>query len=251
MRRVIVESPYAGDRDRNHAYLLDCLRDCYARGEAPIASHAMGPLVLDDDNAAQREKGIAAGLAWHAVADAVVLYRDLGVSPGMAQAADRARQLGVSIESRFLPGWKSGIMNPVPTSPELVLDPHPREVTCSRCGIGCLEHRLPDVVCLTCVCQELRAARVERDKERESYDILKGEMGRVLAEQDALRTRAEAAERERAARIAETTCSAAKAGDGSCCSWSHAQRAIAAAIRGEGDCEWCQRTEASEVSNAG
>jgi len=105
MRRVIVESPFAGDRERNHAYLLDCLRDCYARGEAPIASHAIGPLVLDDDVPEERSIGIAAGLAWQAGADAVCVYGDLGISRGMQEAIDHARGYVPTIEYRSLPAW--------------------------------------------------------------------------------------------------------------------------------------------------
>lgn len=50
MRRVIVESPYAGDIERNMRYLRACLADCLRRGEAPFASHAIytQPGVLDD-----------------------------------------------------------------------------------------------------------------------------------------------------------------------------------------------------------
>lgn len=106
MRRVIIESPFAGDRERNHAYLLDCLRDCYARGEAPIASHAIGPLVLDDNDPEQRAQGISAGLAWHAVADAVVFYVDLGWgSRGMRSALKHAEALHRNVEIRSLPAW--------------------------------------------------------------------------------------------------------------------------------------------------
>ena len=40
-RRVIVESPYAGDIETNVAYARAALRDCLSRGEAPIASHLL------------------------------------------------------------------------------------------------------------------------------------------------------------------------------------------------------------------
>ena len=41
MRRVIVESPYAGDVERNIAYVRAAMRDCLMRGEAPLASHLL------------------------------------------------------------------------------------------------------------------------------------------------------------------------------------------------------------------
>lgn len=63
---VIVESPYAGDVERNTAYARAAVRDCLMRGEAPFASH--------------------------------LLYMAYGI--GAAQAAGRP------LEYRTLPGWK-------------------------------------------------------------------------------------------------------------------------------------------------
>ena len=37
MRLVLVESPYAGDVDRNKAYARAAMHDCIRRGEAPFA----------------------------------------------------------------------------------------------------------------------------------------------------------------------------------------------------------------------
>ncbi len=112
MRRVVVESPFAGDLERNAAYLDACLADCVRRDESPYASHGLltRPGVLDDADPEQRAAGIAAGLAWHAVADAVVVYTDLGVSRGMQQAVDNALNLRIPLEVRSLgaewPGWR-------------------------------------------------------------------------------------------------------------------------------------------------
>ena len=66
MKRVILESPYAGDVERNVAYARACLRDSLLRGEAPIASHLLytQPGVLDDQIPEERQMGIDAGLAW-------------------------------------------------------------------------------------------------------------------------------------------------------------------------------------------
>ena len=90
MRLVIIESPYAGNVERNVSYARACLADSLARGEAPIASHLLytQPGVLDDDIPAERALGIAAGLAWKTVADAQVFYVDLGWSRGMSAAAE-------------------------------------------------------------------------------------------------------------------------------------------------------------------
>ena len=108
MRRVILESPYAGSRsevERNVAYARQCVRDCLRRDEAPIASHLLftQPGVLLDDVPAERALGIEAGLAWIGVAEAMVVYRDHGISRGMADAIERAEAVGLPIELRLLP----------------------------------------------------------------------------------------------------------------------------------------------------
>lgn len=102
MRRVVIESPYGGDVARHEAYALDCLADCYARGEAPIASHLLGPRVLDDTDPAQRAQGMAAGWAWTPYADAVLCYVDHGVSDGMRQGIERAAAHRVPVDFRSL-----------------------------------------------------------------------------------------------------------------------------------------------------
>ena len=102
MRLVIIESPYAGDLDRNVAYACRAMRDCLARGEAPLASHLLYTQegVLDDDDPFEREAGIDAGLAWGAKADATVVYIDHGVSSGMASGITRANKEGRHVEYR-------------------------------------------------------------------------------------------------------------------------------------------------------
>lgn len=104
MRRVIVESPFAGDIEGNIAYARRALQDCLARGEAPLASHLLytQPGVLRDEAPAERQLGINAGLAWHVVADAIVFYLDRGCSPGMAVAQANAHRLGKIVESRYI-----------------------------------------------------------------------------------------------------------------------------------------------------
>lgn len=102
MRRVIVESPYAGSVDDNMAYARVCIRDCLQRGEAPIASHLLFTQVLCDEIPAERDLGIAAGLAWIAVADAMVVYIDRGVSNGMRTAMRQAQRASLPVELRCL-----------------------------------------------------------------------------------------------------------------------------------------------------
>lgn len=123
MKRVIIESPYAGktsapwplsiifewiDRRRNIAYLRDCLRDSLMRGEAPFASHAIytQPGVLRDHLENEREHGIQAGFAWGDVAALRVFYTDRGISRGMEYGKARAKAIGQPIEMRSLPQWQ-------------------------------------------------------------------------------------------------------------------------------------------------
>lgn len=104
MRLVILESPYAGDVERNVAYARRCVRDSLMRGEAPIASHLLytQPGILEDAAPDERELGITAGLAWRAVAQASVVYTDLGISRGMEYGIAAAREAGIPVEFRSI-----------------------------------------------------------------------------------------------------------------------------------------------------
>jgi hypothetical protein len=95
VRRVIVESPYAGNIELNLRYLRACMADCIRRGEAPFASHGLytQPGVLRDDVPEERMAGIHAGFGWRCVADATVVYTDLGTSTGMGYGIKAAEQL--------------------------------------------------------------------------------------------------------------------------------------------------------------
>lgn len=107
MRLVIVESPYAGDVERNTRYARACMADCLRRGEAPFASHLLYPQpgVLDDLKPEERALGIAAGLEWGKKADATVVYCDLGITSGMWQGVNRAELEGRPVVMRTIQGW--------------------------------------------------------------------------------------------------------------------------------------------------
>jgi len=104
MRKVILESPFAGDIEANIAYAKRCIADCLHRGEAPIASHLLftQPGILDDNIPGERKLGIDAGHAWICVADAMVVYMDRGTSKGMQQGIEVAKQHNILIEYRYL-----------------------------------------------------------------------------------------------------------------------------------------------------
>jgi hypothetical protein len=104
-RRVIIESPFAGDVGRNIAYARAAMRDCLLRGEAPIASHLLYTQegVLDDNLPEERLLGIEAGLAWGTAAEATVVYGDFGLSRGMEYGIENAKRAGRVVEIRALP----------------------------------------------------------------------------------------------------------------------------------------------------
>ncbi len=108
MRLVIIESPYAGDIETNVRYARACVRDSLLRGEAPIASHLLytQPGILRDEIEAERQHGIDAGLAWRRVADASIVYADLGISKGMEYGILAARQAGRPVEYRTIDDWQ-------------------------------------------------------------------------------------------------------------------------------------------------
>jgi len=104
VRRVILESPYAGDLNRNIEYGRKCIRDSLSRGEAPIASHPLYTQegILNDGIPHERQWGIDAGLAWRVVAEASVVYVDYGISNGMQYGIDAAVKAGVPVEYRHI-----------------------------------------------------------------------------------------------------------------------------------------------------
>jgi hypothetical protein len=93
MKRVVIESPLAGDFQKNFRYALWCAYDCRLRGESPYASHLFFPLFLNDLEPEQREFGITAGYAWSQHADVFAFYIDLSWSVGMERAKGRWTKL--------------------------------------------------------------------------------------------------------------------------------------------------------------
>lgn len=102
MKKVIIESPYAGDPRKHRRYARQAMKHSLKLGEAPLASHLLYPQVLKDTVPEQRQQGIEAGLAWLEVADAIAFYADYGFSPGMLEALQRHCAAGKAIEVRYL-----------------------------------------------------------------------------------------------------------------------------------------------------
>jgi len=101
-KRVILESPYAGDVDTHVTYARRAMAHSLSCGESPIASHLLytQPGILDDFVPEERARGIAAGLEWAEVADAAVFYVDYGWSRGMEAAVRFYESRGVSYAVR-------------------------------------------------------------------------------------------------------------------------------------------------------
>lgn len=106
MKRVVIESPFAGDVELNVQYTKECVMDCLKRGEAPYASHLFFTQegILDDDVPEERALGIEAGLIWAQAAECSVVYTDLGTSSGMEGGIARAKKDGRPVEYRQLGG---------------------------------------------------------------------------------------------------------------------------------------------------
>lgn len=104
MKRIIIESPYAGDIERNVRYARACIRDSLSKGEAPIASHLLYTQegILNDEILEERQLGIDAGLAWKNVAEKHVFYIDYGYSNGMKYAKQYATDNNIEVEERKL-----------------------------------------------------------------------------------------------------------------------------------------------------
>jgi len=106
MKRVIIESPYAGNYDMNEAYAELCMHDCLVNhNESPYASHLLYTrrFVLRDDVPSDRKLGIEAGFKWRDVSEKTVFYRDLGMTSGMVQGQIDCQTKGKEYEIRTLP----------------------------------------------------------------------------------------------------------------------------------------------------
>lgn len=115
-RFAIIESPYSGDVETHLTYARRAMRDCFQRGEIPLASHALytQPGVLDDLKPEERKLGMRAGWAFYEVLqlaataqigiDYVVcaVYTDYGTSLGMDGGVEEAQAFDVRVEYRSI-----------------------------------------------------------------------------------------------------------------------------------------------------
>lgn len=109
MKPAIIESPYAGNVERNEYYARACMRYMLMQGYAPFASHLLytQPGVLDDLDPDERRLGIEAGLVIaRSLSAPHFIFEDLGTTPGMLIGMQRARDEGRDVAFMRLPGWK-------------------------------------------------------------------------------------------------------------------------------------------------
>ena len=106
MKRVILESPFGQNPDMFTVYGRACVADSIQQGEAPMAMHLLytQPGILNDQIASERARGMEAAFMWYPVAEAVVVYRDFGISNGMQAGIDLAISYGLPILYRSLRG---------------------------------------------------------------------------------------------------------------------------------------------------
>ncbi|MFW9871649.1 MAG: hypothetical protein ACFFG0_01015 [Candidatus Thorarchaeota archaeon] len=110
MKRVVIESPYAGKTDedilKNEIYGEFAMHDCIVNyNESPYASHLLytRKYVLRDHIPKERKLGIKAGFYWRNVAQATVFYTDLGITDGMIQGMEDCELKQNPYETRKLP----------------------------------------------------------------------------------------------------------------------------------------------------
>lgn len=108
---MTIESPLAGDFEKNRRYALWCVYHCASLGEAAYASHLFYPQCLNDEDEQHREFGIQAGYEWASKGSLYLFYQDLGWSKGMLRAKDRwegrpmqTRSLPMEMKMSFLAG---------------------------------------------------------------------------------------------------------------------------------------------------
>lgn len=104
MKKVEIESPFAGEVERNIIYARRCMWDSLKRSEAPLASHLLytQPGILNDNLVEERKLGMEAGKIWSKEAELVAIYVDYGWSNGMKWGKEQAEKNNIPIEIRTI-----------------------------------------------------------------------------------------------------------------------------------------------------
>lgn len=99
---VIIESPFAGEVERNKAYAKRCILDSLKRNELPFASHLIYTQVLDDTIPEERKIGMDAGWGIIRYSEYSIAYVDYGISSGMAEGIKIAQDMGHLVYLRMI-----------------------------------------------------------------------------------------------------------------------------------------------------
>lgn len=83
---------------RNIGFAERMCRLALHRGFSPYAPHLFFPRFLDDQNAAERDAGIASGLAWLSASERLWIPSGVEWSSGMKIEIARAHELGIFVE---------------------------------------------------------------------------------------------------------------------------------------------------------
>jgi len=94
VKRVFICSPYHGDIERNLEIARKLSRAVALQGHMPIAPHLLFPQFLDDNDDTQRDLAMAFCQELVLACDAIVVYTNGGISPGMRPEIDAAYALG-------------------------------------------------------------------------------------------------------------------------------------------------------------
>ena len=90
-KRIILESPFSGEVDRNVLYAKALIHKLAHEGYAPSASHLLYTQCLDDTKEFDRDLGINKGLDYAHDKDSIIGI-DLGISGGMKYGIARAER---------------------------------------------------------------------------------------------------------------------------------------------------------------
>ncbi len=101
--RVILESPFAGNIQRNRLYARLAMNIAILEhDEAPLAFHTVYTQCLNDKDPAHRKLGIERSFPWYEVAEKIIYMVDRGISVGMKDGFIAAKKLGKEVEFRTL-----------------------------------------------------------------------------------------------------------------------------------------------------
>lgn len=92
MKKAYICSPYSGDVEKHKAYARQLVKWAIDRNYVPICPHLYLTEVLDDNDPAERERGLKLGLELLAACDIIVVGTAYGISEGMLAEMKQAKR---------------------------------------------------------------------------------------------------------------------------------------------------------------